>query len=154
MNKQFIKQKTLVFALLLLFLGVGFNRSILTIQIKWSLYQLFSHPLLLKTHQQASTWYEILICWADTALYSLLHSALLWGIVAAYFRNKNFNFYTLLLLCGLFVFSVIFLLLHRYTKVVLFHRFSEDLLYVVLSPTPLLFLCAVFGLYPLLQKKV
>jgi hypothetical protein len=148
-----MRRKLLFLGLLAIFLLVGFYRLAITKEIGLALSRVFGGSLYVKTHKNAANLLEILASWADTVLYSLLHSLVMIGLVLVYFGKKTFAFYTFILLSVLFGFCVFFLLLHKATKLYLFYRISEDLIYTTLSPTPLLLLFAIFSLYPYLKKQ-
>ena len=146
-------RKLFFWVLLAIFLLVGFYRLAITKLIGLVLSMVFGGNMYVETHKNAANLWFVLASWTDTALYSLLHSLLMIGLVLVYFGKKTFAFYTSILLSVLFGFCVFFLLLHKTTKLYLFYRISEDLIYTTLSPTPLLLLFAIFSLYPYLQKE-
>jgi hypothetical protein len=133
----------IVFLLIFFFL-LGFYRALCTEKIRLALYWCFQEQFFLESHQKQPTWWYALASWTDTILYSILHSLLIILLIAMYFRKKTLVFYTFIVLSALFMLCVVFLLLYKQTQIPFFHKLSEDLIYMLLSPAPLFLLFAFF----------
>jgi amino acid permease len=69
------------------------------------------------------------------------------------FGNKKLTFGAAILLIFLLFSCFLLILIYKITHINLFHRFSEDLIYIALSPTPLLLLLFIGFLLPFTNQK-
>ena len=153
MTQQTNLFRVIAIILLLLFLLLGFYRSAITTEIGVFCSKIFNSTLFVTSHRNKKLSFASLISWLDTAIYSFLYLFLSLSIVYFWFREKQYIYFSLVVVISLLLLSVILIVLHKITQNPLFYRFSEDSIYFVLSPTPLLLLSVFFYVSKITKSK-
>jgi hypothetical protein len=125
---------------------IEFYRIAFTENIANVLVFLFNSPLFTQKNANSSNIIHLISSSIDTGIYSFIHSILIICIIHLYFKNQKYTIYTVGFIVFLLFSCVLCFVLYKITGLPFFYRFTEDLIYTTLSPTPLLLLFGFFGL--------
>lgn len=153
MTLQTNLSRVLAIFLLLLFLLLGFYRYVITVEIGLFFSKIFSSALFLTSHQSKNLSLTVFVSWLDTLIYSMIYLLLLLGVVYFWFQNIQYVYLSFAFIIALLFISFIVLVIHKLSHHHIFYRISEDLIYFVLSPTPLLLLSIFFYLAKSIKKQ-
>jgi hypothetical protein len=133
---------------------IEFYRIAFTQNIAIFFAYLFDSQLFIQTQSKSYTLFNVIISSIDTVIYSLLHTILSISIIHLYFKNRTYTNYTVIFILFLLFSCVLCFSLYKLTNVYFFYRFTEDLIYTTLSPTPLLILFGFLGLVLPMSNKI
>lgn len=153
MTQQTNLFRVIAIILLFLFLLLGFYRNAITTEIGVFCSKIFNSTAFLNSHQNKSLSFVILFSWLDTVIYILIYLVLAIGVIYFWFQNMRYAYLSLAFILVLLLASFIVLIIYKVANHALFYRFSEDLIYFTLSPTPLLLLVVFFYLTEYAKKQ-